>query len=238
MLETDIAKIIKIMSKALWPMLKACVLTTIPLSILAFVFGIVMAFIVAMMRLSKNKIFQAIAKIYVWLIRGSPLLVQIFIIFYGLPQFGIVFTPFVCAVVALTISQGAYNSEVIRAAIDAVPKGQWEAAKALNMSKWDTLRYLIIPQAALIAVPSVGNYFISLTKDTSLCAVVTVKEIFQVARSQVANNFQPMWMYVEAGFIYLLLCTFLTFLQTGLEKYLGKHNAVLKVMNSVHKKAA
>lgn len=235
MLETNIVKVLQIMWDALLPMLKACVLTTIPLSILAFILGIILAFIIAMMRLSNNVVLQKIAHFYVWLIRGMPLLVLIFIIFYGLPQFGIVMSPFASAVVALTISQGAYNSEVIRSAIAAVPKGQWEAAKALNMSKFNTLRHLIIPQAALIAVPSVGNYFISLTKDTSLCAVVTVKEIFQVARSQVANNFQPLWMYIEAGLIYLLLCTLLTFVQGRLEKYLGKHNAVMKAMNSAKK---
>lgn len=224
------------MRNAFWPMVKACVLTTIPLSIVAFILGIIVAFIVALMRLSNSRIIQGIAKFYVWIIRGTPLLVQLFIIFYGLPQFGIVLSPFVSAVVGLTISQGAYNSEVIRAAINAVPKGQWEAAHALNISKFNTIRYIIIPQAALIAVPSVGNYFISLTKDTSLCAVLTVKEIFQVARAQVANNFQPLWMYVEAGMIYLILCTVLTLAQNHMEKYLGKHNVVLASMNSVPKK--
>ncbi len=222
---------------AFLPMVKACILTTIPLTIIAFVLGIIVAFIVALMRLSSSKIIQGIAKFYVWIIRGTPLLVQLFIIFYGLPQFGIVLSPFVSAVVGLTISQGAYNSEVIRAAINAVPKGQWEAAHALNISKINTIRYIIVPQAALIAVPSVGNYFISLTKDTSLCAVLTVKEVFQIARAQVANNFQPLWMYVEAGLIYLLLCTVLTFVQNRLEKYLGKHNAVLVAMNRMQKEA-
>jgi len=187
------------------------------------------------MRLSNSKIIQGIAKFYVWIIRGTPLLVQLFIIFYGLPQFGIVLSPFVSAVVGLTISQGAYNSEVIRAAINAVPKGQWEAAHALNISKVNTIRHIIVPQAALIAVPSVGNYFISLTKDTSLCAVLTVKEIFQVARAQVANNFQPLWMYIEAGLIYLVLCTVLTIAQNRMEKYLGKHNVVLASMNKEKK---
>lgn len=237
MLETNLLKIGKLMGEAFLPMLKACILTTIPLSILAFILGIVLAFIVALMRLSNSRVLQAIAKFYVWIIRGTPLLVQLFIIFYGLPQFGIVLSPFTSAVVGLTISQGAYNSEVIRAAINAVPKGQWEAAHALNISKANAIRHIIIPQAALIAVPSVGNYFISLTKDTSLCAVLTVKEIFQVARAQVAVNFQPLWMYVEAGLIYLLLCTVLTFVQNRMEKYLGKHNAVLAAMNSAPKKA-
>ena len=237
MLETNLLKVGELMSKALWPMLKACVLTTIPLSLLAFILGIIVALLVALMRLSKSRVLQGIAKFYVWIIRGTPLLVQLFIIFYGLPQFGIVLSPFVSAVVGLTISQGAYNSEVIRAAINAVPKGQWEAAHALNISRAQTIRHIIIPQAALIAVPSVGNYFISLTKDTSLCAVLTVKEVFQIARAQVASNFQPLWMYVEAGIIYLILCTALTFLQSCLEKYLGKHNAVMAALNSSAKKA-
>lgn len=237
MLETNIQKIMELMWDAFLPMIEACILATIPLTIISFVLGIIVAFFVALMRLSSSKIIQGIAKFYVWIIRGTPLLVQLFIIFYGLPQFGIVLSPFVSAVVGLTISQGAYNSEVIRAAINAVPKGQWEAAHALNISKLNTIKYIIVPQAALIAVPSVGNYFISLTKDTSLCAILTVKEIFQIARTQVANNFQPLWMYVEAGLIYLLLCTVLTFVQNRLEKYLGKHNAVLVAMNRMQKEA-
>lgn len=227
MLETNPQKIFELMANAFLPMLKACMLTTIPLSIIAFILGIVVAFIVALMRLSKSKIISGIAKFYVWIIRGTPLMVQLFIIFYGLPQFGIVLSPFASAVVGLTISQGAYNSEVIRAAINAVPKGQWEAAKALNISRVKTIRHIIIPQAALIAVPSVSNYFISLTKDTSLCAMLTVKEVFQVARAQVANNFQPLWMYIEAGIVYLVICTLLTILQNKMEKSLGKHTAHL-----------
>lgn len=214
------------MLDALLPMLKACILTTIPLTIIAFILGsIVLALIVALMRLSKSRILSGIAKFYVWLIRGVPLLVLLFIIFYGLPTLGIVLSPFVSACVGLVMSQGAYNSEVFRSAILAVPKGQWEAAHALGMSRIQTLRYIVIPQAALIAVPSVTSYFISLTKDTSLCAVLTVREMFQVARQMVATNFQPLWMYVEAGLLYLVMCTVLTILQNKLEKSLGKHVA-------------
>lgn len=234
-IENNLGKILELMSNALWPMLKACLLATIPLSIIAFVCGIILALIVALMRLSNNKILNKIAAFYVWVIRGTPLLVQLFIIFYGLPTIGIVMTPFVSAAVGLTISQGAYNSEVIRAAISAVPKGQWEAASALSLTKVQTLRHIVIPQAALIAVPSVGNYFISLTKDTSLCAVLTVREMFQVARQMVATNFQPLWMYLEAGLIYLVICTILTFAQGKLERALGKHKAVAAMMSSAKK---
>ena len=203
-------------------MLKACIKTTIPLSIIAFALGIILALIIALMRLSNLKVLSGIAKLYVWVIRGTPLLVLLFIIFYGLPSLGIVLTPFVSACVGLVLSQAAYNSEVIRAAIMAVPKGQWEAAHVLGLTKWQALRHIILPQAALIAVPSVSNYFISLTKDTSLCAVLTVREMFQVARQLVATNFQPLWMYIEAGLLYLLLSTILTFLQNKIGKELGQ----------------
>jgi len=236
MIEKDLGKILQLLANAFWPMLKACIQVTIPLSIIAFICGsIVLALIVALMRLSRNVVLKAIARFYVWLIRGMPLLVLLFIIFYGLPTIGIVMKPFTSACVGLILSQGAYNSEVIRAAISAVPKGQWEAAHAVGMTRWQTLRYIVIPQAALIAVPSVSSYFISLTKDTSLCAVLTVREMFQVARQMVATNFQPLWMYVEAGLLYLVLCTILTLLQSNLEKSLGKHNAVAAAL-SVGKK--
>lgn len=237
-LETNLTKIIAIMSDALWPMLKACILTTIPLTIVSFIFGLFFAFIIAMMRISKSRILQAIAKFYIWVIRGMPLLVLLFIIFYGLPQFGVVFTPFVSGAIGLTMSQAAYDSELIRAAILAVPKGQWEAAQALSISKLQTIRHIIIPQAALIAVPGIGNNFISLTKDTSLCAVLTVKELFQVARAAVATNFQPLWMYIEAGLIYLALSTILTFALNAMEKYLGKHNPANLKQEKQEEKAA
>lgn len=229
----------QIMGDALGPMLKACILTTIPLTLVSFFFGLVFAFLIAMMRISKFRVLQAIAKFYIWVIRGMPLLVLLFIIFYGLPQFGVVFSPFISGAIGLTMSQAAYDSELIRAAILAVPKGQWEAAQALNMSKAQTIRHIVIPQAALIAVPGIGNNFISLTKDTSLCAVLTVKEMFQVARAKVANNFQPLWMYIEAGIIYLAMSTFLTWALNATERYLGKHNpANLKQDQEKKEKAA
>ncbi len=230
MIETNFAKIMSLMGAALWPMVKACLKITIPLSIIAFVVGIVFALIIALMRLSNIKLLSGFAKLYVWIIRGTPLLVLLFIIFYGLPTIGIVMSPFASACVGLVMSQAAYNSEVIRAAISAVPKGQWEAAHVLGISKWQTLKHIVIPQAALIAVPSVSNYFISLTKDTSLCAVLTVREMFQVARQMVATNFQPLWMYIEVGALYLVLSTVLTFLQGKMERNLGKHNAAVAAM--------
>ena len=159
----------------------------------------------------------------VWGIRGTPLLVQIFVIYFGLPSIGLVLKPIPSAIMALVISQGAYNSEVIRAALGSIPKGQFEACKALGMNKLQTMTEVIIPQAALVAVPSLGNSFISLLKDTSLVSSITVAEILMTAKSIIAVRFEPLLLYCEAAFVYLIFSTLLTWLQGKLEKKLGKH---------------
>ncbi len=199
-------------------LLKAALLHTIPLTILSFFFGLIIGFIVALMRLSNCKPLVGIAKFYSWIIRGTPLLVQLFIIFYGLPSFGLILSPFTSSVVGLSIAQGAYNSETIRAAILAIPKGQWEAAKALGMNKWQMYSNIILPQAATIAVPSLSNSFIGLSKDTSMTGVLTVPELFHRGQQIVALIYEPMLIYIEVALIYLMLNTLLTFLQGRLEK--------------------
>ena len=151
-----------------WPMVAAGIRWSIPMMLLSFFLGLIVALLVALGRMSKFKVLSSICAIYVWIIRGTPLLVQLFIIFYGLPSVGIVWSPFTSAIVGLTISQGAYNSEVIRGALMGISKGQHEAPKALGMTKIQTLLHVIIPQAALTAVPALGNSFISLLKDTSV----------------------------------------------------------------------
>jgi len=204
-------------------MFKAGLLVTVPLTLISFVVGLIVAFFVALTRLSKIKLLSYLAAFYVWVIRGTPLIVQLFVIFYGLPNVGIVFSPFISAVIGLSISQGAYNSEVIRAALTSISKGQWEASKALGMNKIKTMRHVIVPQAALVAVPSLGNSFISLLKDTSLVATLTVAEIFQIGQQITAVRMYPLWIYLEVGFIYLIFSTALTYLQAFLERKLGKH---------------
>jgi cystine transport system permease protein len=206
-----------------WPMVKAALLVSVPMMLLSFALGLIVALLVALGRMSRFKLLSTICAGYVWVIRGTPLLVQIFIIFYGLPSIGVTFTPFVSAILALTISQGAYNSEVIRGALMGIPKGQREAPQSLGMTKTQTLFHVIIPQAALTAVPALGNSFISLLKDTSLTSVITVLDIFAVAKQISARTFQPMLLYSEAALVYLIFSTFLTFLQSALEKKLGKH---------------
>lgn len=219
----EISRIADILTSSFWPLLKAGLLTTIPLSLVSFMLGLVVAFIAALMRLSRVKALSGIAAFYVWVIRGTPLIVQLFIIFYGLPKIGIVYSPFVSAIIGLSFSQGAYNSEIIRAALLSISKGQWEATKALGMNKKQSLAYVVVPQAALVAVPSLGNSFIGLLKDTSLVATLTVAEVFQVGQQIVAVTYEPLWLYIEVGVIYLIFSTLLTYLQSYLEGRLGKH---------------
>ena len=209
--------------ESFWPMFRAGLTVSVPLMLVSFALGLVLAFIIALMRMSKLPPLNGIAWFIVWVIRGTPLLVQIFVIFFGLPSIGIVLKPIPSAIIALVVSQGAYNSEVIRAALTSIPKGQFEACKALGMSKLQTMTEVIIPQAALVAVPSLGNSFISLLKDTSLVASITVPEILMTSKSIIAVRFEPMLLYCEAALIYLIFSTMLTWLQGKLEKKLGKH---------------
>ena len=214
---------IQLVIVSFWPMFKAGLLISVPLMLVSFALGLVLAFILALLRMSKIKPFKAIAWFVVWVIRGTPLLVQIYIIYFGLPSVGLVLDPIPSAILALTISQGAYNSEVIRGALTSIPKGQFEACRALGLNKLQTMGRVVIPQAALVAVPALSNSFISLLKDTSLVSTITVAEIMMTAKSIIAVEFQPLLFYCEAGFVYLIFSTVLTRLQGMLEKKLGKH---------------
>lgn len=216
-------KMLELFISSFWPMFKAGLIISVPLMLVSFALGMVLAFCLALMRMSKIKILKGIAWFVVWVIRGTPLLVQIFVIFFGLPSVGILLAPIPAAILALTISQGAYNSEVIRSALTAIPSGQFEACKALGMTKIQTMYQVVLPQAALIAVPALANSFISLLKDTSLIAAITVPEILQTAKGIIAFTYEPLLLYIEAGIVYLIFSTVLTKLQEVLEKKLGKH---------------
>jgi cystine transport system permease protein len=218
-------RILQILTDSLLPLLEAGIKFTVPLTILSFIIGVAAAFIVAIVRVLEIKPLSGIARFYVWIIRGTPLLVQLFIIFYGLPSIGITLDAFISAVIGFSLSVGAYSSEIIRAAILSVPKGQWEAAHALGMSKAQTLKHVILPQAVRVAIPPLSNSFISLVKDTSLAAAITVTEMFQVAQQITARTYEPLWLYTEAAAIYLLFCSGLTVLQSRLESRFGRHLA-------------
>ena len=215
---------LQLMIDSFWPLLRAGLLFTVPLTLITFVGGIALGFLLALGRLYGPKPLVALVRFYVWLIRGTPLLVQLFLIFYGLPSAGITLDAFTAAVIGFTLNVGAYTSEVIRATLDAVPKGQWEASYSIGMNWFQAMRRIVLPQAARIAVPPLSNTFISLVKDTSLAAAVTVPELFQAAQRIAAATYEPLILYIETALIYLLFSSVLSALQNKLEARLTRHN--------------
>lgn len=208
------------------PLLKAGIAFTVPLTLISFALGLVLAMLTALARLSDFPPLAWAAGFYVWIIRGTPLLVQLFIIFYGLPSLGILINAFPAAVIGFTLSVGAYGSEIIRAAIVSIPKGQWEAAYSLGETRLQALRRIILPQAARVSVPPLSNSFISLVKDTSLAATVTVTELFQKSQQITAAVYEPLLIYSEVALIYLIFCTVLALLQRQLERYFDRYSTV------------
>lgn len=196
---------------------------TIPLTAISFAFALIIAVAVALVQFAKVPILTPLSRFYIWVIRGTPLLVQLFIIFYGLPHVGILINPFVAAVVVFSINEGAYCAETIRAALEAVPKGQLEAGLCAGMSWGQTIRRIVLPQAFRTAFPTLGNSLIAMVKDTSLAANITVTEMFMTTQRIVARTYEPLLLYIEVGLIYLLFCTVLTRLQRSGEKRLQKY---------------
>jgi cystine transport system permease protein len=210
---------------SLGPLIRGAVLGTIPLALASFALGLAIALVVALMRLSRIKAVSGLARAYVSVIRGTPLLVQVFVIFYGLPSIGITVDPWPSAIAAFSMNVGGYAAEVIRAAILSVPKGQWEAAHMIGMSRPLALRRVILPQAARVSVPPLSNTFISLVKDTSLASLILVTELFRKAQEIATFNREFMLLYMEAAAIYWVICLFLSTGQSRLEKRLDRYVA-------------
>ncbi|XOK13267.1 amino acid ABC transporter permease [Agrobacterium tumefaciens] len=201
---------------------------TIPLTLLSFALGLALGLVTAVARLFGPAPISALARFYVWIIRGTPLLVQLFVIFYGLPSIGVLLDAFPAALIGFTLNVGAYTSEIIRAAISSVPKGQWEAAYSTGMNWQQAMRRTILPQAARVSVPPLSNSFISLVKDTSLAAAITVPELFQAAQRIVATTYEPLILYIQAALIYLVLSSVLSALQSRLELRFSRYGGLLE----------
>ena len=206
-----------------WDILLPGLLVTIPLTAISFALALVIAVIVALIQFAGVPVLSQIARFYIWIIRGTPLLVQLFIVFYGLPHVGVLIDPFVAAVVVFSINEGAYCSETMRAALESVPKGQLEAGLCAGMSWGQTIRRIVLPQAFRTAFPTLGNSLISMVKDTSLAANITVTEMFMTTQRIVARTYEPLLLYVEVALIYLIFCTVLTKLQTSGEERLERY---------------
>ncbi|HFR3977389.1 TPA: amino acid ABC transporter permease [Streptococcus suis] len=196
-------------------------LVTIPLTILSFAFGLLLAIGTALVQVANLPVLKQLARFYIWIIRGTPLLVQLYVIFYGLPSLGLVIDAFPSAVLVFSINTGAYAAETIRSSIESVPKGQLEASYSVGMSFAQTMRRIILPQAFRVAFPPLSNTLIGLVKDTSLAANITVLEMFMATQQIAARTYEPFILYCEVALIYLLFSTILTKLQAFGEKKLA-----------------
>ncbi|MET0447327.1 MAG: ABC transporter substrate-binding protein/permease [Aeromicrobium sp.] len=211
-----------IVKDAAWPMLKKLLIATIPITIVSFIIGLALAIAAALANISGNRILSGIARAYISIIRGTPLLVQLFIVFYGLPEIGIDLAPWPSAILALSLNVGGYAAEIVRSAILSVPKGQFEAASTIGMGYWQSLRRIVFPQAARTAVPPLSNTLISLLKDTSLLSVVLVTELFREAQiaASAAQTFFP--LYLTAALYYWVVCALLAAGQSRIETRLNR----------------
>ena len=214
-----------LLRSSLGPIVSGAILGTIPLALASFGIGLVIALVIALMRLSRSRILSGAGRAYVSVIRGTPLLVQLFVIFYGLPSVGLTISPWPSAIIAFSLNVGGYAAEVIRAAILSVPKGQWEAAHMIGMSHRLALRRIILPQAARVSVPPLSNTFISLVKDTSLASLILVTELFRKAQEIAAFENEVLLVYVEAAAVYWVICLVLSAGQSRLEGRLDRYVA-------------
>ena len=216
-------KIITLLADSFWKILLPGITVTIPLTIISFAFALVIATATALAQFARVPILTPLARFYIWIVRGTPLLVQLFVIFYGLPKIGVVLEPFPAAIIVFAINTGAYDAETVRAALESVPRGQLEAGECAGMTYWQTMRRIVLPQAMRTAFPSLSNSLISLTKDTSLAANIAVAEMFMTTQRIVARTYEPLLLYIEVGIIYLLFSTILAWLQRRGEKRLNAY---------------
>lgn len=206
-----------------WPMLLGLLKGTLPLTAISFLLGLAIALAAALARLSSVRALDAVARVYISVIRGTPLLVQLFIVFFGLGQIGLKLDPYLAASLALSLNVGGYAAEIIRASILSVPRGQYEAATVIGMDYGQSMRRIVLPQATRIAVPPLFNTLLSLIKDTSLASLVLVPELFREAQVTAADTTEYLPLYVMAAVYYWVVCYLVTLAQGPLERRLGRY---------------
>lgn len=209
----------QIVANAFWPILKQGLIYTIPLTLVSFLLGMVIAILSALLIINRVPVLSQIMRFYVWVFRGTPLLVQLFIVYWGICN-PLKISKLVACVIALSLNVGAYASETIRAAILSIDRGQWEAGYSLGMTYQQAFWRIIVPQAAKVSVPPLFNTFISLVKDTSLASNIMIAEMFRKAQEFAASSLKYLLIYSEVAFIYLIFCTLLNGLQKLCEKRL------------------
>ncbi|MBZ9687276.1 amino acid ABC transporter permease [Clostridium estertheticum] len=207
--------------KDMFPVLLQGSLITLELTLISVVFGSLIGMLTALLKLSKNKLLGGIAGFYTWLFRGTPMLLQLWFFYFGLPFVGIKFTAFQAALIGLSLNSGAYMAEIIRGGILSVDKGQFEACKSLGFTYFDTMKRVVLPQTFKIIIPSVGNEFITMLKDTSLVSTITMVEVMRSAQLLYASSFRPMEAFFITGCLYLLMTTIFTTVFSYYEKRLS-----------------
>ena len=214
---------VSVLWEALPRILTAGLTMTIPLTLISFSLAMVIAVAVALVQYANVPVLRQIARFYIWVIRGTPLLVQLFIIFYGLPSVGIMLDAFPAAVIAFAFNEGAYCAETMRGALESVPQGQLEAGYCVGMSWWQIMRRIVLPQAMRIIIPPTGNETIGMLKTTSLVTAVPFTLELQFATNAIANRiYKPIPLLLVACFWYLLITSILMVVQSRLEAHFGK----------------
>lgn len=203
------------------PFLLEASILTLEISLTSIAIGLVLGIIVVLMKISNIKLVLHLANFYIWFIRGTPLLVQLFLVYFGLPQIGIELSPFAASVIALGINAGAYIAEILRGGIQSIPKGQMEAAQSLGMNYVTIMRRIILPQALRVSIPALGNESITLLKDSSLASLVTMSELMMTSQRFAAMNYAFIEFYITAACLYLLMTTMFTFALRSIESRLS-----------------
>ena len=219
-------RVIEIITSSFPRILTLGLTVTLPLALLSFILAFIISVLVAFINYAKIKVLTPITRFYIWIIRGTPLLVQLYIFFYGLPSIGITLRPFLCAILVLGLNEGAYMSETMRASLNAVPSGQMEAGYCVGMNYMEIMFRIILPQALRTAFPSLMNSLIALVKDSSMASTITVVEMFRQAQIVNGRVFEPFVLYLEAAFIYLIFCSVISIIQRFVEKKLNFYGGV------------
>ncbi len=219
-------RLIQIIIDAFPQLLQAFFATTVPLTILSFILAGVISVVAAMILYANVPVLKTICRFYIWVIRGTPLLVQLYLVFFGLPSLDIYIDAFPAAVLVFGLNEGAYMAESMRAALESVPKGQLEAGYCVRLNYIQIMWHIVLPQAYRTAFPSLSNSLISMLKGTSLAASITVMDMFR--QGQVINGrvYESLALYSEVAVIYLAFCTLLTWLQHLGEKKLSTYGGV------------
>lgn len=208
---------IALIGKYMPSILLSCVIV-IQLTVFTILISWVFGLFAGLGKASKYRLLNGPCRFYIWFIRGTPTLIQVYVIYFGLPQFGIQLSPFTAGVLALGVNSGAYVAEIFRSGLSAIPRGQMESARALGMTYVQAMRRIILPQVIRIILPAITNEGITMLKNTSLLSTITVLELTLQTQVVIARTFRPFEFYIVASILYLIMTTVLSHYSDKMEK--------------------